>query len=111
MVFGLGWAPCIGPVFSAVALLSLQTGGAGRGALLATAYCLGLGLPFVLVAAGLGRSKRFLDVLRRHRLGIARFGGAMLVVVGVLLVSGLWTSWVDAVRIWIEGDSGFRTVI
>ncbi len=111
VVFGLGWAPCIGPVFSAVALLSLQTGGAGRGALLATAYCLGLGLPFVLVAAGLGRSKRFLDVLRRHRLGIARFGGAMLVVVGVLLVSGLWTSWVDAVRIWIEGDSGFRTVI
>lgn len=111
VVFGLGWAPCIGPVFSAVALLSVQTGGAGRGAVLALAYCLGLGLPFVLVAAGLGRSGRVLDLLRAHRRGISRFGGGMLVVVGLLLVSGVWTQWVDAVRIWIEGDSGFRTII
>ncbi len=111
VVFGLGWAPCIGPVFSAVALLSVQTGGAGRGAVLALAYCLGLGLPFVLVAAGLGRSGRVLDLLRAHRRGISRFGGGMLVVVGLLLVSGVWTEWVDAVRIWIEGDSGFRTII
>lgn len=111
VVFGLGWAPCIGPVFSAVALLSVQTGGAGRGAVLALAYCLGLGLPFVLVAAGLGRSGRVLDLLRAHRRGISRFGGGMLVVVGLLLVSGVWTQWVDAVRIWIEGESGFRTLI
>ncbi len=111
VVFGLGWAPCIGPVFSAVALLSLQTGGAGRGAVLALAYCLGLGLPFLMVAAGLGRSTRVLDLLRAHRRGISRFGGGMLVLVGLLLVSGVWTQWVDAVRIWIEGESGFRTVI
>jgi len=110
-VFGIGWAPCIGPVFSAVALLSLQSGGAGRGAVLALAYCLGLGLPFVLVAAGLGRGMKALDVLSRHRAAITRFGGVMLLVVGVLLVTGVWSAWVDAVRVWIEGDSGFRTVI
>lgn len=110
VVFGLGWAPCIGPVFSAVVSLSIQQGGAGKGAVLALAYSLGLGLPFLLVAAGLGRG-RMLDVLRRHRRGISRAGGLMLVAVGLLLVTGLWTSWIDALRLWIEGTAGFRTVI
>ena len=108
VVFGLGWAPCIGPVFSAVIALTLNGSGAARGGLLAFVYCLGLGLPFVLVALGFGRGMRALDVLRRHRLAVSRFGGALLVVVGVLLVSGLWTSWVDALRVPI---SGFETVI
>ncbi len=111
VVFGLGWAPCIGPVFSAVAALGLQAGGATRGAVLALAYCLGLGLPFLLVAAGLDRNRRLVGWLSRHRRAVSRAGGAMLVVVGLLLVSGLWISWVDALRLWIEGDSGFRTVI
>lgn len=110
VVFGLGWAPCIGPVFSAVVALSLQQGGAARGAVLAVAYSLGLGLPFLLVAAGLGRS-RVLDLMRTHRRTISRVGGVLLVLVGLLLVSGVWNGWVDAIRVWIEGDSGFRTVI
>ncbi len=63
--------------------------------MLAVAYCLGLGLPFVLVAAGVGRGMRALDVLRRHRVAIARAGGGMLVVVGVLLVTGVWTAWMN----------------
>jgi len=62
----------------------------------------------VLVAVGFGRGMRALDVLRRHRLAVSRFGGALLVVVGLLLVSGVWTSWVDALRVPI---SGFETVI
>jgi cytochrome c-type biogenesis protein len=108
VVFGLGWAPCIGPVFSAVALLGLNEGTAGRGMVLAAAYCLGLGLPFVLVAAGFGRGMRALDVLRRHRVALTRAGGALLVVVGLLLVTGLWNQWIDTLRIPI---SGFETVI
>lgn len=110
VVFGLGWAPCLGPVLVAVQGLALQGPGANpaRGAALNLVYCLGLGVPFVLVAAGFARGMRMLEVLRRHRLVIARFGGALLVVVGMLLVTGLWTTWVDALRVPI---SGFETVI
>lgn len=90
IVFGLSWTPCIGPTLASIFLLAGDFGDPGRGALLATAYCIGLGLPFLIAALAYRRAMSAFGVLRRHRVAISRFGGAMLVLVGVLLVTGLW---------------------
>ncbi len=92
-VFAVGWTPCIGPTLSTVLFLTTSEGGGfRRGVVLAVAYCLGLGVPFVLVALGWSRASRVLGALRRHQRGLQVLGGLLLVVVGVLMLSGLWTS-------------------
>jgi len=90
IVFGLGWTPCIGPTLGAVQSLALSTGGAGRGAALSAADCIGLGVPFVLVAIGARWLVRSLAVVRRHADVVTYVGGGLLVVLGLLLVTGLW---------------------
>ncbi len=90
IVFGLGWTPCIGPTLGAVQSLALSTAGAGRGAALSAAYCLGLGVPFVLVAVGARWLVDALGVVRRHANLVTYVGGGLLVVLGILLVTGLW---------------------
>jgi cytochrome c-type biogenesis protein len=99
-VFGLGWIPCVGPTLGAVLALasSDQQASVTRGATLATAYCLGLGLPFLVTALAFGRLARVWTVVRRHQRVVQVAGGLLLVLVGVLLVTGAWTSLVHEVQ-------------
>lgn len=92
MMFGLGWTPCVGPTLSAVLGLAASTGAsAQRGALLAFAYCLGLGLPFAVVGLAFRRSMSALAVIKRHYPLVMAVGGGLLVVIGLLEVTGLWS--------------------
>ncbi|WP_022917156.1 cytochrome c biogenesis CcdA family protein [Ruania albidiflava] len=108
IVFGLGWAPCIGPTLAAVQSLAVGGGDPVRALVLVLLYCAGLGVPFVLVAMGLKSSARMVAFLRRHRLAVMRAGGGLLLLLGLALVSGLWSRWAG----WLQGlIDGFTPVV
>ncbi|WP_104110869.1 MULTISPECIES: cytochrome c biogenesis CcdA family protein [unclassified Arthrobacter] len=105
VTFGLGWAPCIGPTFSAVQLLAFSDGSnAAKGAFLTFIYCMGLGLPFLLIALGARRGLGALAFFRKHRRGLQYFGGGMLIALGILMVSGLWGTWINELQLWFAND-------
>jgi cytochrome c-type biogenesis protein len=99
-VFALGWTPCLGPTLTAVIAVASATEGSGvaRGVVLVVAYCLGLGIPFLVLAFGSARAVQGLGWLRRHTRGIQIFGGVLLILVGLALVTGLWADFVSWVR-------------
>lgn len=108
VLFALGWTPCISPTLSVVVNLGLNEGSALRGGLLGFAYALGLGVPFVLAGLAFTRMARAVSVVRRHQLALMRIGGLLMVVVGLLLVSGVWEQLTGSLRQWM---STFETVI
>ncbi|MEJ2868479.1 cytochrome c biogenesis CcdA family protein [Actinomycetospora sp. OC33-EN08] len=107
--FGLGWTPCLGPTLTGVIALASGTGADGsaalRGGVLVLAYCLGLGVPFVVIALGAGRAVRAQAWLRTHVRGIQLAGGVLLVLVGLALATGLWAEIVTLLRGPIAGFS------
>ena len=93
IVFGLGWTPCIGPTLGAIQALGLTSGSTWTALLLGLFYCIGLGVPFLLVALGLNWVTGSVAFLKRHIRVINIVGGALLVAIGVLMVTGVWTTW------------------
>lgn len=98
ILFGLGWTPCLGPTLGAIQVLAFREGSAERGALLSIAFCLGLGLPFVVAALAYRRMLGAIGWVRRHQEWVTRAGGLMLVVIGILLVTGWWDYLVEDLR-------------
>jgi cytochrome c-type biogenesis protein len=100
LFFGLGWTPCIGPTLGAILGLAASSSGTSalRGSLLALIYCLGLGIPFIVAAVAVEKIGAFSRFVRRHAVVIMRIGGIALVVVGLLEVTGIWSSIITSIQ-------------
>ncbi|WP_025133345.1 cytochrome c biogenesis CcdA family protein [Leucobacter sp. PH1c] len=102
-VFAVGWTPCMGPTLTVIMGLSLQQGSIGRSVVLALMYCLGLGLPFVLAAFGFGWMTQTMTFFKRHIRAVNLIGGGLLILIGLLMVTGLWSKMMFALQAVIDG--------
>lgn len=105
-VFALSWIPCVGPTLTAVLGLAATSGKTDRAVVLAVAYCLGLGLPFVIFGLGFRRLLGLFKAIRRNSRWVTRAGGALLILVGIALVTGAWLDFV----IWLQTRFGVGEV-
>jgi cytochrome c-type biogenesis protein len=108
VIFALGWTPCIGPTLAAVLTLASTTGDPVRGGMLATAYSLGIGIPFVLIALGMKWAVSSVAFVKRHLRAFNLFGGGLLVLIGLLLMTGLWGQFMNWMQ---EVNSGIELIL
>lgn len=103
IVFAVGWAPCLGPTIAAVGMLALDQGSVGRASVLAIAYSLGLGIPFILAAFGFGWMTQSMSFFKRHIRAVNIIGGVLLMILGLLMVTGLWATIMTELQVVIGG--------
>jgi len=100
VLFALGWTPCIGPTLQVVISMASNESTQGRGLLLGLAYSLGLGIPFIIAGFAFEKTLGAVRWVRRHQAWVTRFGGLLMIVVGVLLLTGLWQDWISQLQGW-----------
>ena len=108
VVFALGWTPCLSPTLGVVVNLGFNEGTAIRGGLLGFVYALGLGIPFVIAGLAFTKMAGAVAFLRERQQLIMRIGGILMIIVGVLLVTGTWNTLTGVLRQWA---ASFQTVI